>query len=1049
MKVEFGTQGINQNVDKEKTTYGTHGQKDSARIAEQAAGYSLDISGTVMDNAAYGKEELYSAKDLMQDAGQKDVALQRDYMAVMSNSMSTEDFAQLQREGYSPGNMEIEAQVTILDEIKATLAESGVVVAGYNDDLSKEQLTEIAGSVGRANQIEDTLKNNDLPVTEEMVRQINELWKQAENLKPLSDDAVKYMLDNGLEPTIENLYKAEYSTGNESGRQTRGYYRDGAGYYAKKADTLNWEQIQEQAAHIIESAGLTADEESMENAKWAVENGIPLTKETLVRLEELRSLSLPADDAAVLNAMAKAVSDGGTPAEASLAQSECIVEKAAVLIRNAADISEEAIRQTVENNEELTLCNLLKNEERAGKQDGAYQVLTESETDSAFLSAKRLLEETRLQMTLEANLKLLRKGFSIDTASLEKLVEELKAAEQEYYRPLLAGKDSGGSEAQESSLTDKINLYKNTESLLEQIRSVPAAVLGKLGTSGENLTLSDVYEEGTVLKNAWEKAGRTYEVLMTSPRADMGDSIKKAFQNVDTLLEEMGFEENEANRRAVRILGYSGTEINRETVEAVRSADQAVTSVIEKMTPAKTLQMIRDGENPLEENIYALSEQLSRKDAEEEAEKYSEFLWKLEKNDEITEQERTAFLGVYRLFRQIEKSDGKLVGNVLNSGESLTLKNLLSASRSNRAAGMDISVDDSFGGLEELIQKGESISAQIEAGFQAGSESGARGGGQRYYSSLASEVFDKLTSEGLQQSELSMNTTLEALAGEMRQAAGTQQADSKYMREQMLDIREAAKVEDDVIKALQDSGQPVTVNNLLAADGLMNGPGNLYEKLMKQLLNGKADRKEKLEKTMESVQEGLTSREEAGAAYGELETLAKELLSEDMQNATASVDVKEKKLLFKQLSVAAGFANDENYEVPVQIDGQWTSISLKIIRNSEESGKVTVSMETERYGKVAAQFEVHNKQMSGYIFSDRAEGLEELSMKSAAFETALAGDDRTVDELRFLTAKAPDSHQLAKAVSDQDSSAPMKELYEVAKAFITVLQQKGETAYEN
>ena len=293
-----------------------------------------------------------------------------------------------------------------------------------------------------------------------------------------------------------------------------------------------------------------------------------------------------------------------------------------------------------------------------------------------------------------------------------------------------------------------------------------------------------------------------------------------------------------------------------------------------------------------------------------------------------------------------------------------------------------------------------------------------------------------------------MNTTLEALAEEIRQAAGTQQANSEYMREQMLDIREAAKVEDDVIKALQDSGQPVTVNNLLAADDLMNARGSLYEKLMKQL-NGKDDRKEKLEKAMGSVQEGLTSKEEAGAAYGELETLAKELLSEDMQNATASVDVKERKLLFKQLSVAAGFAKDENYEVPVQIDGQWTSINLKIIRNSEETGKVAVSMETERYGKVAAQFEVHNKQVSGSISGDQVEGLEELSMKSAAFETALAGDDRTVGELRFLVAKALDSHQLMKDVSDQDSSAPMKELYEVAKAFITVLQQKGDAAYEN
>ncbi len=1041
MKVEFGTQGINQNVDKEKIAYGTHGQKDSARIAEQAAGYTLDISGTVMDNAAYGKEELHSVKDLMQDAGQQDVALQRDYMAVMSNSMSTEDFAELQREGYSPGNMEIETQVTILDEIKVTLAESGIVVEGYNDDLSKEQLTEIAGSTGRASQIEDTLKKKDLPVTEETVRQINELWKQAENLKPLSDDAVKYMINNELEPTIENLYKAEYSTGNEGGRQARGYYQDGAGYYAKKAETLDWEQLREQAVNIIEGAGLLADEKTMDNARWAVENGIPLTGETITRLGELRSLPLPADDASILNAMVKAVSDGGTPQAASLAQNESIVEKAVALIEDTENISDEAIKETVARNEELTLRNLLKNEDRVKEQESAAQVFLENETDSTFLSAKRLLEETRLQMTVEANLRLLRKGFSVDTTSLEKLVEELKAAEQEYYRPLLAGSDST---ALESILSDKISLYKNTKNVLEHIRTVPAAVLGKLGTSEESLTLSDVYEAGTALKNTYEKAGRTYEALMTAPRADMGDSIKKAFQNIDTLLEEMGLEENEANRRAVRILGYSKTEINRETVEAVRSADQAVTGVIEKMTPAKTLQMIRDGENPLEENIYELSEQLSKKDAEEETEKYSEFLWKLEKNDEITEPERMSFLGIYRLFRQIEKSGGKLVGNVLNSGEPLTLKNLLSASRSNRASGMDISVDDSFGALTELVQSGESISEQITTGFQTGSESSVKDHRQQYYSSLAGEVLDKMTPESLQQSELSANTTLEALAEDMRQLDGRRQSDREYLQEQLMDVREAAKVEENVIKALQTSGQPVTVNNLLAANSLMNTGGSLFEKLMKQTQNGKDSRKEKLEKAMESIQNGLTSKEEAGTAYGELETLTKELLSENIQNAASSVDVKEMRLLSKQLSVAAGFARDENYEVPVQIDGEWTSINLKIIRNSQESGKVTASMKTERYGKIEAQFSVYNKQVSGFISGDQAEGLEKLEMKSGAFETALAGDGRTVNGLQFFKAGASGSQQLTKDKSDQDITAPMKELYGVAKAFITVLQQKGE-----
>lgn len=48
--------------------------------------------------------------------------------------------------------------------------------------------------------------------------------------------------------------------------------------------------------------------------------------------------------------------------------------------------------------------------------------------------------------------------------------------------------------------------------------------------------------------------------------------------------------------------------------------------------------------------------------------KFSEFLWKLEKNNEITEDERTTYIGIYRLIAQVEKSDGAVIGSLVNQG---------------------------------------------------------------------------------------------------------------------------------------------------------------------------------------------------------------------------------------------------------------------------------------------------------------------------------------------------------------------------------------------
>ena len=141
MNHALGVRPNNANVDRATTS-----QVNSKGV------FALDISGTVMDNTAY-EGQGKTVEDVMQDAGQIDVATQKDYMVVMSNVMSDEDFAKLQEEGYHPGNTEIETVVTIVDEIKAALVKGGSNIAGYTDDLDVETLTQITGSAAFAEEI--------------------------------------------------------------------------------------------------------------------------------------------------------------------------------------------------------------------------------------------------------------------------------------------------------------------------------------------------------------------------------------------------------------------------------------------------------------------------------------------------------------------------------------------------------------------------------------------------------------------------------------------------------------------------------------------------------------------------------------------------------------------------------------------------------------------------------------------------------------------------------------------------------------------------------
>ncbi|NLG05620.1 MAG: hypothetical protein GX567_17620, partial [Clostridia bacterium] len=605
MKIEFNTSSANLNADIDKTEKSTTVSTDKTT---KNSGYIVDISGTVMDDAAYGKD-LKKAQEVMQDAGLQDVALQRDYMAVMSNSMSSEDFAKLQEEGYSPDQMDIETSVTILDRIKATLAEAGVDIAGFTDEISDEQLEKITGNVSTAQEIKTKLNEQDLPATDETLSQVKKALDQAAELTPISDGAIKYMLLNNLEPTIENVYKAEYSIKGDTSRQSRGYYTDQTGYYAKKAESFDWKQLSTQIEDIIQKSGLEVTDETIGQAKWMIEQGIPLTEETMTELDQLKQIELPIDSNRLIQSIVTAIADGKSAFKADLSnlEQDTTIQQAVKIKETVDQISDEAVKQVIEQKEELTIDHLKRAQTELEQKSDSGISQTQNDIESyEFISAKRILEETRLRMTVEANIKLLKSDYAIETTGLNELVENLKEAERSIYKSLW-------KEENEATLNGKIEQVKAVNSIFKELPYLPASTIGRLFLNQDEWTISNVVKEGRYQKSLYEKMGESYEALGTAPRRDLGDSIQKAFRNVDDILENLNLEKTEANQRAVRILGYNSMEINSSSVEEIKTADLAINRLIEKMTPAKTMDLIRNGENPLDQDIYQLVEQVDQK----------------------------------------------------------------------------------------------------------------------------------------------------------------------------------------------------------------------------------------------------------------------------------------------------------------------------------------------------------------------------------------------------------------------------------------------------
>lgn len=1036
---------------------------DSLQVGN--SGYSLDITDNkVMDDKAYQGHGL-TTQDIMSKAGNTNVKAQKDFMIVMSNSVSGADLGKMQEEGFQPGSTDVETYVSIVDRIKVTLAKAGVEIAGYNDNLDTATVEEITGSRIDANKLVDKMQQADIPVTEDNITALVKTIAQGMEIGELSEDALKYLLLNQKASTVDNIYAARFSS-TDSLRQGKGYYSDYAqGYYAKKADTINWDALQSGIDSVIRQSGLENTEDVQNNARWLVESGIELTPQNLSYLSDLSQLQLPMDAEQLMDMAVTAMGNGKQPGKALVTGEQPVWQQAKELVEQAEAISDEAIHDTIEAGETLNLRNLSAAQKEIDAREGSEAaVVNTGDASLREIEARRQMEEIRLVMTQEANRQLLKSGYQIDTTELSQLVEALKATEANIKASLFQGE------------TEQINeqraaWYEDTLTLTKELAAMPAALSGKISASKTPFTLETLHQEGSILQSKYDKAGESYEALMTAPRKDMGDSIQKAFRNVDDILQDLGLETNDSNRRAVRILGYNNMEITQDSIQSVKEADMQVTGVIRRMTPATTLQMIREQINPLDMNLDELEEYLNEqdKDTGSDAEKFSTYLHKLDQSHAITEDEREAYIGIYRLFRQIEKTDGAAIGSVVASGAEMNFKNMLSAVRTSRHKNMDISIDDGFGGLEKLIARGQAIDEQIMAGYQD-SPSQEYQHQMQYYAALSGEIKDELVQktdvDTLKEMDIQADTTIEQFAQELKQASEVDQSSRQDMEQERVhnfrdSMQSAQQVEDSVIQSLIDYEQPVSVNNIQAAELLLMERGSLYKQIFGRSGAASVENDTSVNDAFDSVGDiehdtlwqkaedaanNLTDKSSAVSAYQELIGEAVSAVENMVHTSDNIVDVKAAQMLYKGLSLAGNLARKENYELPVNIKGELTSINLKIYHNSSQMGKVTVTMDTDTLGKVAADFDISEEKISGMIAYDKKTSGQDIKILQDNLQEQFSKAQQESGQNKKISISLAETKTLDLNRFGQDRDVEeseklsTRELYQTAKAFITALK---------
>jgi hypothetical protein len=373
------------------------------------------------------------------------------------------------------------------------------------------------------------------------------------------------------------------------------------------------------------------------------------------------------------------------------------------------------------------------------------------------------------------------------------------------------------------------------------------------------------------------------------------------------------------------------------------------------MHPAAALRLIREGINPLTETVDALAQRVAEIRVEEgltqDTEKFARYLFKMEKSAGVTPEERTAYIGMYRLFNQLEKTDGAAIGAVMDSGKELTLGNLLSAMRTAKMGGIDVTADDTTGKVRKALQNSKRIDAQILSGIK-----------------IPGKIADISVSDGYEMYKENTVPTAEE----------TLQA--------VQNLRMTAQTAEQAPEFLTGLGLVVTANNVEAAKEFLSGTGEMYGKLGKLLKRFRKDEKVEAAKSETEallVAGGADSTEslfDVRIAEGYYRNLKKAVrnLEDDMQNdgEPTSVDLKALRQIKMGVKLRGECAGKECFDFPVETAEGVKSmrVTLQSGDGAFENGKASVKIPLVKLGNVQADLQIEDNQIFCFVSSDSPEG---------------------------------------------------------------------------
>lgn len=854
----------------------------------------------------------------------------------LSNTITEKDLHKFENIGINPKNIDV---TTFSDYLNDSLG----IDKSDDNTLDKKTLKEIKeekeksmkmdlnmnGVDEEANfRFEDILSNIGLLITDKNISTLKNVKDKIESIENIDKDTALNIIKKGDKATIEDLYTSKYTRFSNK----------------ENINIENIDNIDSQIENILKQNNIEINDENMSIAKDFIKNEIDISSENIEKYKKLENIKESLNIKDILEKCAKNILKNENVLNVEIFSNENIAKNYESYKEILPNILPEHIQSLIDDKIKVNLKNILLNYENINTNN--VNVTQEA------ISEKLNLYKIQLKLTTEAMYSLYDKGINIDTKPLKEVVTYLEEIEQEKYKKYLELNEV-------DSTQDNIQTIKNVVSTIQNIYpNVVYNTFKDIIGQKVDFSLSGI-NKSLKAQNIIDD----FETFKTMPNRAFGDSINKLKDDFKNLLIDNGFEPNEANLKALKILSVNNMDFTEENMLNVKLLDSKIDYLANNLHPLTVAKMLKDSFNPMDKNINDVIDYINNNSfGQTSREKIAEQILDIDKENKLSKEERDAIVAVYRMLNMVQKGDSVSIGNLLKTEKNVTLSNLLQASKisekNRKNIDFDKKVDDNTGESEKITSD-KNITNSIQSGIDKANE--------EYNRFILGQILNFTNPDKISQvdNNISIENLLEKLKDSNRQTI------SKQTKEDLVkDIQNLENINNDTISYLIKNNIPITINNIQVMENVIK------EKL--KLSKDIDDFKTELENRGITFGESIfniddnknISKEETIHTVEELKQENEEVF-DDIINLNDLDDIKYMIIKNKNVKSNIGFIQDSNnikngiYTLPMKLsNGKVTDLNMYILNDNALNDKnlnLYLNFENIYNNSVQAYVKVSNK----------------------------------------------------------------------------------------